>query len=348
MSGPVDYGNYTELPITLIKEGSPMPFVKIHQTILDSSIWLEPHPTRLLWITMLAMANEFGIVEASPSGLAARARITRDEMLVGVECLSSPDPDSKSQEYEGRRIEIVPGGWLVLNHMEYRDRRTTQQILTAERVRRHKERKAKQAKSGEIKEPLLLTETSQVTVDNATSPSEADSAEAYTETEKEKNKDMHFFENNSLNKNEDYRPNENIQKPEPGKSQSPKIKRVRRATNNVNKTNFDSLSVSLFEKFWDFYPKRDGKKLLKQAAIRKFMGLKSSDQELAVVAAENFGKRKSVLKGFGIKDAVRFLETADGDQVWRDFIEPESVELDALAEKNQRAVEEALAMSREG
>ncbi len=159
------YTNASELPLTVIKEGRAMPFVKIHQTILDSSVWLEPHPTRILWITMLAMANEHGIVEASPRGLASRAHVTYEELQEGIECLASPDPDSKSQEHNGCRIEAVPGGWLILNHTEYRDRRTTQQILTAARVRKHKANKVKM---------LPLTPTNELTIDNAISPSEVD------------------------------------------------------------------------------------------------------------------------------------------------------------------------------
>ncbi len=31
-----------------------------------------------------------------------------------------PDPNSTSKEHDGRRIEIVPGGWKVLNHEIYR------------------------------------------------------------------------------------------------------------------------------------------------------------------------------------------------------------------------------------
>ena len=116
-----------------------MAFVKLHGTILDSSIWLDDHPTRLLWITMLVMANEHGVVQASVGGLAARARITREECEAGLAKFLGPDPDSRDQT-SGERIERVPGGWLILNHTNYRDKQTRQQALTAARVARHREK----------------------------------------------------------------------------------------------------------------------------------------------------------------------------------------------------------------
>ena len=49
----------------------------------------------------------------------------------------SPDPDSRDGT-SGERVEVVPGGWLVLNHANYRDKQTRQQAQTAIRVARHR------------------------------------------------------------------------------------------------------------------------------------------------------------------------------------------------------------------
>lgn len=145
-----------------------MAFVKLHGTILDSSIWLDDHPTRLLWITMLVMADERGVVQASVGGLAARARITREECEAALAKFLGPDPDSRDQT-SGERIERVPGGWLILNHANYRDKQTRQQALTAARVARHRE-KHRRATGNDV------------APDNATSPSEAE-AEAEAEVQ---------------------------------------------------------------------------------------------------------------------------------------------------------------------
>lgn len=94
-------------------------YAKVHQTILDSSIWSEPHATRIVWITMLAMADADGVVSASVSGLARRAVVTRDECEAALETFLAPDPDS-SDGTSGERIERVRGGWRILNHGHYR------------------------------------------------------------------------------------------------------------------------------------------------------------------------------------------------------------------------------------
>jgi hypothetical protein len=122
-------------------------FVKIYESILDSSIWSESAGTRLVWITMLAMADKNGVVEASVGGLARRAQVSREECEKALEVLSAPDPDDKSGVDEGRRIQPVPGrGWHITNHAAYREIRTDTQVKTAERVRRHREReRAKEA-----------------------------------------------------------------------------------------------------------------------------------------------------------------------------------------------------------
>lgn len=116
-----------------------MGYTKLHSTILDSSVWLEPAHVRLVWITMLAMADQHGVVHASVGGLAHRARVSKEEAHDAITRFLGPDPDSRDRT-TGERIEEVPGGWLVLNHANYRDKQTREQALTAERVARHRER----------------------------------------------------------------------------------------------------------------------------------------------------------------------------------------------------------------
>lgn len=146
-----------------------MAFVKLHGTILSSSIWLESTETRIVWITMLAMADENGIVHASVGGLAHQARVSREACETALALFLGPDSDSRDGS-TGERIEKVPGGWLILNHANYRDRQTKQQILTAARVAKHR---GKHRVTG-----------NDVTPGNATSPSEAE-AEAYPEAGEE-------------------------------------------------------------------------------------------------------------------------------------------------------------------
>lgn len=95
-------------------------YTKLFASILDSTIWRESDNTRILWITMLAMAGKDGVVESSVPGLADRARLSREATDAGLAALMSPDADSRTKAHAGRRIEVVEGGWLILNHAYYR------------------------------------------------------------------------------------------------------------------------------------------------------------------------------------------------------------------------------------
>jgi hypothetical protein len=116
---------------------------KLFTKILDSSIWLEPTPTRIVWVTFLAAMDEHGFVSfASPGNVAQRAVVTLDEARAAIACLESADPDSSDSAHEGRRIERVPGGWVILNAEKYRalSTRATQMEHNRERVRRYREK----------------------------------------------------------------------------------------------------------------------------------------------------------------------------------------------------------------
>jgi hypothetical protein len=102
-------------------------YTKLFDNILNSTIWQESDKTVRVWIAMLAVKNADGFVEGSIPGFAYRAKVTTAEMEEAVRILSSPDPYSSNPANEGRRIVPVDGGWVVLNHKEWRDRLQQQQ-----------------------------------------------------------------------------------------------------------------------------------------------------------------------------------------------------------------------------
>jgi hypothetical protein len=95
-------------------------YTKLFGSILASTIWREPDTTRLVWITMLALSDKHGVVEASVPGLAALSRVSEPAARMALATLSTPDPDSRSQLEDGRRIVAVDGGWLLVTHAKYR------------------------------------------------------------------------------------------------------------------------------------------------------------------------------------------------------------------------------------
>lgn len=95
-------------------------FAKLFSTIVTSTIWQENKETKILWITMLALANRYGEVGAAEPGLANAAGLTLDETLKSLKKLESPDPYSRNQDHKGRRIAKIEGGWQILNYALYR------------------------------------------------------------------------------------------------------------------------------------------------------------------------------------------------------------------------------------
>ena len=135
-----------------------MPFVKLDCGILKSSLWVDK-VCRDLFVTALLMAEPFEVREAMPEiavdslnytgwmvpvgwyGLAAAAGCgiahhagILDEMQwrAGLQRLAAPDPRSRSQSFDGRRLVRVDGGYIILNYIVYRERDYT----GAERMRR--------------------------------------------------------------------------------------------------------------------------------------------------------------------------------------------------------------------
>jgi hypothetical protein len=146
---------------------------KLFTRILDSSIWLQPTSTRIVWVTFLAAMDEHGFCQfAAVGNVSQRAMVPLKAAQSAIECLEAPDPESSDKSNEGRRIERVPGGWIVLNAEKYQALATRAHVQeqTRDRVKRHRESKR--------------TCNAPVTVCNETvTPSDTDTD---TDTDKEK------------------------------------------------------------------------------------------------------------------------------------------------------------------
>jgi hypothetical protein len=135
-----------------------MGYAKLFDNITLSSVWAERDPIRIVWITLLALKNENGVIEASVPGLANLARVSLEDCVEALQKFESPDPYSRNPENEGRRIEKIAGGWVVLNHELYRRKLSPQEkreqrehirSLAAERQARWRERKAEKERIAE-------------------------------------------------------------------------------------------------------------------------------------------------------------------------------------------------------
>ena len=124
-------------------------YTKLFSSITDSSIWCEDNETRLVWVTMLAMADKHGHVIASLPGLAHRARVPLEAAERAVRKFCEPDCHSQSRESEGRRVRVIDRGWALINHAKFRNLRSEddRRAQNRESARKYRERKAARSAS---------------------------------------------------------------------------------------------------------------------------------------------------------------------------------------------------------
>lgn len=149
-------------------------FSKLFADIIHSTVWREEMHVKIVWVTMLAMADRHGQVLASVPGLADAAKVTLEQCLDALEKFKLPDEYSRTKEYDGRRIIEIDGGWLLLNYEKFRARKDDEEtrIKTRERVRKHR------AEAKAVTESVTVTQCSDI--------AEAESeANADSEAEKE-------------------------------------------------------------------------------------------------------------------------------------------------------------------
>lgn len=98
-------------------------YTKLASSILTSTIWVESDQTVRVWITLLALCDRNGFVSGTVPGLASVARVSVEDCRKAIEKFLGPDPDSRTENNEGRRLEKKDGGWYVINFLKYRSER---------------------------------------------------------------------------------------------------------------------------------------------------------------------------------------------------------------------------------
>ncbi len=122
-----------------------MAYTKLFHSVITSTVWRLDDQIRLVWITMLATCDRHGIVEASVPGLAHVAGVSPDDVERAVATFLAPDAYSRTKDHEGRRIELVDGGWRILNHAKYRAKMSEDERRARDRDRKRAERKVSAA-----------------------------------------------------------------------------------------------------------------------------------------------------------------------------------------------------------
>jgi len=97
-----------------------MGFTKLDEGILQSSVMAADPVTFKVWIALLAACESDGVAPVAAPFLAAICHLPLDAVRRALEILAGPDPDSRTPEADGRRIQRCDGGWRLINYPKYR------------------------------------------------------------------------------------------------------------------------------------------------------------------------------------------------------------------------------------
>jgi hypothetical protein len=117
-----------------------MAYTKLFTSIITSTIWAEDDATRIVWITLLALADKNGEVQGSVPGIARMAAVSIESCRAAFVKFMSPDPDSRTKDDEGRRVEEIEGGWVLLNHRKYREMASGEDRKAQDAIRQQRAR----------------------------------------------------------------------------------------------------------------------------------------------------------------------------------------------------------------
>ena len=122
-------------------------FAKLASGIVDSTIWMKPHDALRVWIALLAKSDSYGIVRIASPALAHQCFVTPERLDAIMHDFCSPDPDSRSPDHDGCRLQRIEGGWLIVNYLKYRDMMQRKAASHAERQAKYREKiKARDAR----------------------------------------------------------------------------------------------------------------------------------------------------------------------------------------------------------
>lgn len=80
---------------------------------------------------LLVLSDSDGVVDMTQSSIAARTRIPIDQVMEFLAKLEQPDPESRTQDDEGRRIRRLDShrswGWIILNYAKFRGIKSEEQ-----------------------------------------------------------------------------------------------------------------------------------------------------------------------------------------------------------------------------
>jgi len=102
---------------------------KIFHSIYDGTL-AENWKALITFQQLIVLCDADGVVDMTPASISRRTGIPLNHIEEGISILTAPDPSSRSDEKQGKRlIPLNPDrdwGWEIVNHKHYRDLRTAE------------------------------------------------------------------------------------------------------------------------------------------------------------------------------------------------------------------------------
>lgn len=121
-----------------------MPWTPLDSGLMTSTLLKEGPDVVAIWALLMASADKVGESVMTPSSAASLLRISDDRAKAAWLILTSPDPESRNQEYGGRRMVPTEGGkWFLTSHEKYQH--LASRAAATERQRKYEARQAAKA-----------------------------------------------------------------------------------------------------------------------------------------------------------------------------------------------------------
>lgn len=164
---------------------------KIFESMYDGTL-VEDWQGLVTFQQLIVLADETGIVDMTPRAISNRTGIPLELIEKGIQFLEEPDPYSRTEGEEGRRLERLdahrPWGWQIVNYDKYRKMASREEKKEADRerirIKREANGNASVASCREVSQVVAeCSEVSQVLADVAHTDTD-------TNTHTKKNKDL--------------------------------------------------------------------------------------------------------------------------------------------------------------
>lgn len=108
-------------------------YFKVSRRIFDSSLYMESGDVVKVFFALLGMAQDpagpqNGVVHVARRQLAAKCFMSDAQLCAALETLCSEDAESRTTASGGRRLEVLPNGFRILNFDLYHDGAKDQEI----------------------------------------------------------------------------------------------------------------------------------------------------------------------------------------------------------------------------